>query len=424
MENNVSPEKPATESSKDARPTVLRGRYRLGELIGVGGLAEVYRARDEFLGRDVAVKIFRSTAAAETDFRLQEDEVNVLARLSHPNLVTLLDAAVDRSDPAAPRIYYVMELVEGTDLQHRLATGPLTPRQIAQFGYYIAAALELVHLRGIVHRDIKPSNILLATIPGDDSRLSAKLTDFGIASVGSADPLPPNAIITGTVAYLSPEQAHGAVVGTESDIYSLGLVLLECFTRELAFPGPPQHSTMIRTIEDPPVPASVPDDWRPLLAAMTARSPSDRPDAREVSLALREKFASETGRHRQTPATTAGQRVLPPTADDAFERVAALACRILDAAIAIVTVDDADRVWFSARDRVDAMDDPRSLTDTAVAAQLGLQFAADVPLLDNNGDAFGTLRVLDFQPRELSDDERATLVDLAAMASQSGSSPA
>jgi serine/threonine protein kinase len=420
----VSNEEPTAHSSDDARPTVLRGRYRLGELIGVGGLAEVYRARDEFLGRDVAVKIFRSTAAAETDFRLQEDEVNVLARLSHPNLVTLLDAAVDRSDPAAPRIYYVMELVEGTDLQHRLETGPLTPRQIAQFGYYVAAALELVHLRGIVHRDIKPSNILLATIPGDESRINAKLTDFGIASVGSADALPPNAIITGTVAYLSPEQAHGAVVGTASDIYSLGLVLLECFTRELAFPGPPQHSTMIRTIEDPPVPASVPDDWRPLLTAMTSRSPGDRPDAREVSLALREKFASETGRHRQTPATTAGQRVLPPTADDALERVAALACRILDAAIAIVTIDDSDRVWFSARDRVDAMDDPRGLTDPGVAQQLGLYLAAEVPLLTNNGDAFGTLRVLDFQPRELSDDERATLVDLAAMASQTGSSPA
>jgi serine/threonine protein kinase len=418
VENTVSTEELTTDASESARPTVLRGRYRLGDLIGIGGLAEVYRARDEFLGREVAVKIFRSTAAAESDFRLQEDEVNVLARLSHPNLVTLLDAAVDRNDPAAPRIYYVMELVEGTDLQHRLESGPLTPRQIAQFGYYIAAALELVHLRGIVHRDIKPSNILLATIPGDDSRLSAKLTDFGIASVGSANALPLNGIITGTVAYLSPEQAHGAVVGTASDIYSLGLVLLECFTRELAFPGPPQHSTMIRTIEDPPVPASVPEDWRPLLAAMTSRSPRERPDAHEVALALREKFASETGRHRQTPATTAGQRVLPPTADDALERVAALACRVLDAAIAIVTIDGSDQVWYSARDRVDAMDDPRALTDTGVAQQLGLHFAAEVPLLNSNGDAFGTLLVLDFQPRGLSADELATLVDLAAMASQ------
>lgn len=418
----MSNEHPAADSSQPARPTVLRGRYRLGELIGIGGLAEVYRARDEFLGRDVAVKIFRSTAAAETDFRLQEDEVNVLARLSHPNLVTLLDAAVDRSDPAAPRIYYVMELVEGTDLQHRLGSVPLTPRQIAQVGYYIAAALELVHLRGIVHRDIKPSNILLATTPGEDSRLNAKLTDFGIASVGSSDALPPNAIITGTVAYLSPEQAHGAVVGTASDIYSLGLVLLECFTRELAFPGPPQHSTMIRTIEDPPVPASVPDDWRPLLVAMTARAPSNRPDAHEVALALREKFQSETGRHRQTPATTAGQRVLPPTTDDALERVAALACRILDAAIAIVTLENSERVWYSARDRVDAMDDPRRLTDPAVAEQVGLRLVAEVPLIDSNGDAFGKLRVLDFEPRKLSADERATLVDLAAMASQTGSS--
>src|SRR5687768_610351 len=134
----------------DHPTTRLRNRYQLQALIEAGGMAQVYRAFDETLGREVAVKVFKSSASAEADFQRQEAEVNVLARLNHPNLVTLFDAAVDRADPENPRIYYVMELVPGTDLKRRLDEGPLVPRQIAQLGYYTAAALEHVHSIGIV----------------------------------------------------------------------------------------------------------------------------------------------------------------------------------------------------------------------------------------------------------------------------------
>jgi len=315
----------------------LQSRYTLGEVIASGGMAQVHRARDEFLGRDVAVKVFRASATAEVDFRRQEDEVNVLARLSHPNLVTLFDAAVDRSDPASTRIYYVMELVGGTDLKRRLDEGALGARQVAQVGYSAATALEYVHGQGIVHRDVKPANILL-TFNADGTRVEAKLGDFGVASVGPAQPISDDEVVTGTVAYLSPEQARGEEVGTPSDVYSLGLVLLQCFTARLAFPGPPHHSSMSRLINDPEITDAVPSEWVPLLRAMTSRVPGDRPDIRDVAIALRQLFSAETGRHKSgefslpsgTVARIATMAARVRNGEDTLEELGALVLRELD----------------------------------------------------------------------------------------------
>ena len=426
-----------------------QSRYQLGDLIASGGMAEVFRAHDTFLGRDVAVKMFRASATAEVDFKRQEDEVNVLARLNHPNLVTLLDAAVDRSDPEATRIFYVMELVEGTDLKRRLDEGPLVPRQVAQLGYYTASALEYVHAQGIVHRDVKPANIFL-TFNADGTRVTAKLGDFGVASIGPAGPIADDEIVTGTVAYLSPEQARGEEVGPASDVYALGLVLLQCFTGELAFPGPAQHSAMARLLDDPQVPDSVPEDWLPLLRAMTAREARDRPDIHDVAIALRQMFAAETGRHKaradmpdnEADRMNAVRRYelfgTPP--DDAFDRITAIAARVLRTPVAIVSVVGDDRIWFKsahglditeiARDPglcatailcerpwiiEDARNDERAADNPLVAGEFGLQFYAGVPLTTPDGYNLGTLCVLDFEPRTVSDDELATLTDLAAM---------
>jgi serine/threonine protein kinase len=274
----------------------------MDELIGQGGMATVYRAHDELLGRDVAVKVFRASASADHDFQLQQSEIDVLASLNHPNLVTLLDAAVDRSTEQ-PRIFYAMELVEGIDLKRRVESGPMSTRQIAQIGYDVASGLEHVHLSGLVHRDIKPANILLRWPPDDETRATAKVGDFGIASRGIEPAIDEGTIVTGTAAYLSPEQARGDLVTMATDVYSLGLVLLQAFTRRLPFPGEPQASAVSRVYSDPEMGEEVPSDWRPLLAAMTERDPANRPPTREVVLALRDAFAAATGRHRAAEAT-------------------------------------------------------------------------------------------------------------------------
>ena len=286
---------PPDGSTGGAQP-LLRNRYRIGAVLGQGGLATVYGATDEFLGRPVAVKLFHASASAEEDLRRQEDEVNTLAMLNHPDLVTLLDVGVHRADDQS-HIFSVMELIHGTDLRRRLAEGPMSPRQIAQLGYHVASGLEHVHGLGIVHRDVKPANILLQHLQ-DSTRVSAKLGDFGLASRGIGPATSAGQTITGTVAYVSPEQARGDVVTTASDVYSLGLVLLECFTRRLAFPGDPQESLAARLVYAPVMDERVPEEWVPLLRAMTALDPADRPPIGEITKALRDAFASETGRHR------------------------------------------------------------------------------------------------------------------------------
>ncbi|HEX7262036.1 MAG TPA: serine/threonine-protein kinase, partial [Luteolibacter sp.] len=163
----------------------LGGRYRIVEQLGSGAMANVYRATDESLGRDVAVKVVIKSAVAGAP---QDDdaEVKVLAHLNHHNLVTLLDAGVDRTEQGRPRIYLVMELVEGPDLKHRLQEGPLSPRHTAQIGYDLADALSYIHENGVVHRDVKPGNILVFDYSHDAARMRAKLTDFGIALMSGA----------------------------------------------------------------------------------------------------------------------------------------------------------------------------------------------------------------------------------------------
>ncbi|WEO77837.1 protein kinase [Cryobacterium sp. SO2] len=444
---------------------LLRGRYRLLELIGQGGMGAVYKARDEFLGRNVAIKIFLANATAVADVRRQEDEVNILASLSHHSLVTLLDAAVDRSVPALPRIYLVMELVEGADLQRKLAAGPLPVRQIAQLGYDLAEGLEYIHSRGVVHRDVKPANVLMVDYNGDNSRTRAKLTDFGIALLAESERFTAAGSATGSAHYMSPEQAKGEPVGPASDVYALGLVLLECFTGEVAFPGSAVPSALARLMNDPAIPDSVPQAWAGLIAAMTSLDPRDRPLVHDLVLAMRQLIIGASGRHRaETPlqmaaATRAIRLGAPEAADEegrmnavrrydlldtppdgAFDRITGMAARIFQVPIALVSVVDYDRIWFKSRhglgveqiDRdaglcasailhnepwvvTDARSDPRALANPLVAGDMGLQFYAGVPLTTRDGHNLGTFCLIDYEPREFTPAQMATLEDLAAM---------
>lgn len=445
---------------------LLRGRYRLLELIGQGGMGAVYKAEDEFLGRNVAIKIFLANATGAADVRRQEDEVNILASLSHHSLVTLLDAAVDRTVPALPRIYLVMELVEGADLQRKLARGPMPVRQLAQMAYDLAEGLEYIHSRGVVHRDVKPANVLLVDYNGDNSRTRAKLTDFGIALLAESERFTAEGSATGSAHYMSPEQAKGEPVGPASDVYALGLVLLECFTGVVAFPGQAVPSALARLLNDPEIPSTVPAAWAGLIGAMTARDPRDRPLARDLVLALRQLIVGASGRHRagapvqlaaihtaplrpgapessdEEGRMTAVRRydLLDTPPDGAFDRITALAARIFQVPIALVSVVDYDRIWFKSRHGLsveqidrdaglcasailhdapwvvnDARTDPRALANPLVAGEMGLQFYAGVPLTSRDGHNLGTLCVIDYEPRQFSAEEVANLEDLAAM---------
>jgi serine/threonine protein kinase len=263
---------------------LVAGRYRIDALIGRGATASVFRARDEQLGRDVALKLFiAGNAAGPERF---EAEVRLVATFNHPALVTLYDAGTDTRVPEEPRTFLSMELIHGQDLLARLRRGPLPADEVAGIGADLVSALDYVHGRGIIHRDIKPANILLAqTRPGTTPR--PKLTDFGIARILEGPRLTATGLTVGTAAYLSPEQATGTVLGPESDIYSLGLVLLECLTGTLEYPGTSAESAVARLHRPPRIPASLGPQWVALLKAMTATEPSDRPAAREIEAALR-----------------------------------------------------------------------------------------------------------------------------------------
>lgn len=270
---------------------VLDGRYRLGEVIGRGGMSSVYTARDENLGRDVALKLFAPQAADADELKRQEAEIKLLATLNHPSLVTLFDAGVDTRVPDQPRPFLTMELVEGQDLRGRLRHSRVPLEELAVIGAGVADALAYVHGLGIIHRDIKPANILLIQVrPGEPVR--PKLTDFGIARIVDSTRLTATGTMVGTAAYLSPEQAMGSPLSPATDIYSLGLVLLECIKGTVEYPGSAVESAVARLHRAPVLPEDLPEEWKHLLASMTAIDPLERPSAADLEIALRQALVS------------------------------------------------------------------------------------------------------------------------------------
>lgn len=272
-------------TTSELNAPLLLERYRPETLIARGGSASVYRARDVLLGRDVAVKVF--LAGSEESLDRARDELRVLAALGHHGIVSVLDAGIDESSPDDPRPFLVMELVPGRSVRELIRDGDLSPSVIGGIAFEVAEALEYVHRNGIVHRDVSPANILLVDYGSEHSRPRARLTDFGLAVEQEWEP-PDDGLVDGTVPYLSPEQVLKHRLTPASDIYSLGLVLLECFTREPAFPGGSGEAAMARAGTDPEIGKAVPKAWRPLLAAMTAQAPEDRPTAAEVLAQVRQ----------------------------------------------------------------------------------------------------------------------------------------
>jgi len=258
-------------------PELLAGRYTLDALLGRGGMADVHRATDTVLEREVAVKLLRVHAATEADRGRFRDEMQLVAGLDHPFLVPVLDAGVTDEDQP----FLVMELIEGQSLARRCSSGPMSAQLTAPVGAELAAVLDYVHERDIVHRDIKPSNILV----GVDGHV--RLADFGIARMlGDATTHTAAGATVGTAAYIAPEQVRGDPVSPASDVYSLGLVLLETLTGRRSYTGAPLEAAMSRLFNPPMIPTSLPTGWPALIIRMTALEPAERPSAGEVADAL------------------------------------------------------------------------------------------------------------------------------------------
>ena len=210
---------------------IVDNRYRLGEALGSGGMADVYLAHDNVLDRDVALKVMSDRYAGDEEFVERfKREAQSAAALAHPNIVSIYDRGETEQDDEPGTYYIAMEYLPGGNLKDRINSGGALPaRTSAEVALQIAAALKAAHERDVIHRDIKPHNILI-TDSGD-----VKVTDFGIARAASSSTMTRTGHILGTAHYISPEQAMGEPVGPASDLYSLGVVLYEMLTGEMPF---------------------------------------------------------------------------------------------------------------------------------------------------------------------------------------------
>lgn len=270
---------------------LLGGRYRLDQVLGQGGMATIFRATDDKLGREVAVKVLRPEFGADAQFVERfKHEAKSAASLSHPNIVQVYDFG---TDPAGP--YIVMEQVAGGDLSAVLGErGALPPTAVARTGQQVADALAAAHATGLVHRDIKPSNILLSP----DGRV--QVADFGIAQAAAGSPVTATGITLGSVLYFSPEQARGDTATAASDIYSLGLVMYEMLTGQRAFSGDsPAAVAVARLSGGVPSPMAVRAEVPPSLDAIVrwclAPDPAARPTASDLSAALARFITDPSG---------------------------------------------------------------------------------------------------------------------------------
>lgn len=298
-------------------PRILGGRYQLGVTLGRGGMAEVRRARDLRLGREVAIKQLRIDLASDPTFQERfRREAQAAAGLNHPNIVAVYDTGEEADPLTGVRVpYIVMELVEGKTLRDLLRTGrQIQPTKALTFTQGVLEGLNYSHKAGIVHRDIKPANVMLTT-SGD-----VKVMDFGIARAvaDTSATMTQTAAVIGTAQYLSPEQARGETVDSRSDIYSAGCLLYELLTGRPPFQGDSPVSVAYQHVREQPVPPSHLDPViSPAMDLITlkalAKDPADRyQSAGEMHADIGRLLAGQEV--RATPAPTVALPVDPADA--------------------------------------------------------------------------------------------------------------
>jgi len=270
----------------------LLGHYRILEKIGSGGMGEVFRARDERLGRDVALKLIRPASSGNPDhLRRFEQEARAAAALNHPNILAIYDVGFEGSVP-----YIVSELLEGKNLRQRLQEGPIPVKEAADYALQIAHGLTAAHERLIVHRDLKPENLFLT----NDGRV--KILDFGVAklqapahedrTIESVTTVTKHGAMIGTVAYMSPEQLRGKPVDHRSDIFSFGAILYEMMSGSRAFRGETEVDTMTAVLREEPSSvnleeAAIPAGYWDIVKHCLEKDPENRfQSAKDLAFAL------------------------------------------------------------------------------------------------------------------------------------------
>ena len=294
-------------------PTLLGGRFRLEEQVGIGGMARVYRAFDTLLERPVAIKVLNAEVATSDVDQLERfrREARAVARLSHPHVVGVIDAGEDDGTP-----FIVFEYVEGETLKQRIRRdGRLAVPEAVAYAIELARALSAAHEHAIVHRDVKPQNVMI------DGEGTAKITDFGIARTMTEQGLTVDGRVLGTTDYASPEQALGHEVGGQSDLYSLGIVLYEMLVGDVPFHAESPIAVAMAHVREevPDVRASRPEVSAALAAIVDRATAKDLRrrymDAQSMIQDLEEALAIEASRSGQaTGEVTAVLRTLPRSA--------------------------------------------------------------------------------------------------------------
>ena len=266
---------------------VLGGRYRLAERLGEGGMSVVWRAQDEVLAREVAVKLLSSRFLADASSRQRiRAEAQAAAKLSHPNIAGVFDYGESDAGDGGERVpYIVMELLTGTTLAEQLEQGPLPIARVLKVGAAVAAALAAAHEQDIVHRDVKPANVMV-TAGG-----TAKVVDFGVAAViGDLAEHRSDAVLFGTPAYVAPERLEGGPVVAGTDVYGLGVLLYRMLTGYMPWSAESTTQMLIAHmyVEPEPLPplSGLPTDVVEICQACLEKDPADRPAAAEVAEVL------------------------------------------------------------------------------------------------------------------------------------------